>query len=93
MLTNIISSGIGLQTIKHLAAHGAKVYFTARSKTKAKYARDYVLSENPGASVDKLIWLSLDLSSIKSVMQAVEELNAKEDKVDFLSRSRWCDHI
>ncbi|KIN08876.1 hypothetical protein OIDMADRAFT_111517 [Oidiodendron maius Zn] len=49
------NSGIGLQTIKHLAAHGAKVYFTARSEAKANHARDYVLSQNPDASEERLI--------------------------------------
>jgi hypothetical protein len=52
-----------------------------------------VLSQNPDASEERLIGLPLDLSSIKSVMQAVEELKAKENKVDLMSRSQRCNPV
>lgn len=66
---------------------GAKVYFTARSKTKADLARDAIRSAHPEVDQDLLIWLPLDLTDLKSVRDAAEELASKEDKVDILSES------
>ncbi|KAH7157993.1 daunorubicin C-13 ketoreductase [Dactylonectria estremocensis] len=78
------NSGIGLHTVKHLASKGAKVYFTARSEAKATYTIDYVLSNSAGVSKDRVIWLSMDLSDVKSVKYAVEELRAKEQTIHIL---------
>ncbi|KAH7176440.1 daunorubicin C-13 ketoreductase [Dactylonectria macrodidyma] len=78
------NSGIGLHTVKHLASKGAKVYFTARSEAKATYTIDYVLSNSPGVSKDRVIWLSMDLGDISSVKHAVEELKEKEQTIDIL---------
>ncbi|KAK7416627.1 hypothetical protein QQX98_005098 [Neonectria punicea] len=78
------NAGIGLQTVKHLATKGAKVYFTARSEAKAAYTTDYILSKNTGVSESQLVWLNLDLGDMKSVMRAVEELKAKEQAIDIL---------
>ncbi|KAL7952694.1 NAD(P)-binding protein [Trichoderma compactum] len=39
-------TGIGLQTVKQLALHGAKVYMGARSESRAKEASESILSEN-----------------------------------------------
>ncbi|KAK7427383.1 hypothetical protein QQZ08_006152 [Neonectria magnoliae] len=78
------NAGIGLQTVKHLAMKGAKVYFAARSEAKAAYTTDYVLSQSTDVSKDQLVWLKLDLSDMKSVMHAVDELKAKEQAIDIL---------
>lgn len=82
------SQGIGFATLKYLALRGAKVYFTARSKAKADHARDALKSAHPEINQDLLIWLPLDLSDLKTVRDAAEELLSKEDKVDILSESQ-----
>ena len=84
LLTGRPSTGIGLSTVKHLALHGAKVYFTARSEAKATKAKESLLSDNNGLSADKLVWLQLDLSDFNSIIQAAEELAKKEQKLDIL---------
>lgn len=63
------------------------MYFTSRSESNAKSARNYVHSKVPDLLDDKLIWLPLDLSIVKSVIRAIEEIHAKETKVDVLSMS------
>ncbi|KAH8812199.1 hypothetical protein F5884DRAFT_304945 [Xylogone sp. PMI_703] len=84
------NAGIGLQTVKHLALHGAKVYFSARSEAKATKAKASLLSENPGLSADRLQWLQLDLASIDSVINAAEELGKREQKLDILINNAGC---
>ncbi|KAF7556260.1 hypothetical protein G7Z17_g1539 [Cylindrodendrum hubeiense] len=78
------NAGIGLQTVKHFAMKGAKVYYTARSEAKSKHTTDYVLSQSTIVSKDKLVWLKMDLSDLKSVMHAVEELKSREQSIDIL---------
>lgn len=82
----LISSGIGLHTVKHLASKGAKVYFTARSQAKAQYAREYVLSNAAGVDSENLVWVQLDLSDIKSVLQGANEIRSKEKRIDILGQ-------
>ncbi|KAF6824881.1 short chain dehydrogenase [Colletotrichum musicola] len=79
-----LSQGIGFATVKYLALRGAKVYFTARSKAKADHARERLRSTHPDINQDLLVWLPLDLSDLKTVRDAAEELASKEDKVDIL---------
>lgn len=81
-----ISSGIGLHTVKHLASKGAKVYFTARSESKAQYAREYILSNAPGVISENLVWVQLDLSDIKSVLKGADEIRSKEKRIDILGQ-------
>ncbi|KAL0935647.1 short chain dehydrogenase [Colletotrichum truncatum] len=80
------SSGIGLASVKYLALQGATVYFTARSKDKAEQALQTIRLSNPEIDPDQLVWLPLDLSDLKSVRRAVEELKEKQNKVDILSK-------
>lgn len=78
------SSGIGLHTVKHFVSKGAKVYFTARSEAKAQYTRQFVLSAAPQALSENLIWVSIDLSNVESVLQGANFIKSKEKKVDIL---------
>ncbi|KAF9872492.1 daunorubicin C-13 ketoreductase [Colletotrichum karsti] len=78
------NSGMGLAMVKFMALRGAKVYLTARSKDKAEHARQSLQSSNPELDQDQIIWLSLDLSDLRSVRAAAEELKKKENKVDIL---------
>jgi NAD(P)-dependent dehydrogenase (short-subunit alcohol dehydrogenase family) len=70
--------------VKHLAAKGAKVYFTARNETKAKKTQEELLNLNPGLSAEQLPWLLADFEEIVSVARAAELLRSKEDKIDIL---------
>ncbi|KAI8308509.1 putative oxidoreductase [Colletotrichum sp. SAR11_59] len=78
------NSGIGLSSVKYLALHRARVYFTARTEDKAELARQAIRISNPELDQDQVIWLPLDLSNLKSVRAAAEELKQKENKVDIL---------
>ncbi|KAK1848357.1 short chain dehydrogenase [Colletotrichum chrysophilum] len=78
------NSGIGLSSVKYLALHGARVYFTARTEDKAEQARQAIRISNPELDQDQVIWLPFDLSNLKSVRAAAEELKQKEKKVDIL---------
>ncbi|KAI6777975.1 Short-chain dehydrogenase [Emericellopsis cladophorae] len=78
------TSGIGFHTVKHLAAKGAKVYFTARNEAKARKTQGEQLKLNPELSAEQLPWLLVDFEEIESAARAAELLGSKEDKVDIL---------
>ncbi|KAL6890803.1 hypothetical protein GGI43DRAFT_430434 [Trichoderma evansii] len=78
------NSGIGFETVKQLALHGAKVYIGARSESRAKQAISNILSENPSISKDLLDWLPLDLSSLPNVIKAANALSIAETRLDIL---------
>lgn len=71
-LFNMIS---GKSTVIALASRGAKVYMGARSEVKATAAIDEIKVELPSADIH---FLTLDLSSFKSVVSAVKTLRTKE---------------
>jgi len=77
------NTGIGKETILQLAKHNpAKVYLAARTESKA---RDAIESIKTALSkpVD-IEYLPLDLSSLKSVRQAAEIVNASTSRLDIL---------
>ncbi|KAL7932824.1 NAD(P)-binding protein [Trichoderma chlorosporum] len=78
------NSGIGLQTVKQLALHGAKVYLGARSEARAKEAIDSILSENKAINKDNIIWLPLDLSKLSNIVEATQLLSSWENRLDIL---------
>lgn len=45
-----------------------------------------MLKHNPRLQKQDLIWLSMELSDVKTIQDAVEELKKKESKVDILSK-------
>jgi NAD(P)-dependent dehydrogenase (short-subunit alcohol dehydrogenase family) len=75
------NTGIGFATCVELLRKGAKVYLAARSETRAKKAIGTLQKEIPGALV---VWLPLDLMSLKSVMNAVNEFKKGEQRLDIL---------
>ena len=79
------SSGIGLETAKHLFSKGAKVYFSARSEAKANTTKEYIFSESPNVAKENLLWLQLDMLDIQNILAVVDEIKLKERKVDILS--------
>jgi NAD(P)-dependent dehydrogenase (short-subunit alcohol dehydrogenase family) len=70
-----VSSGIGVETARVLAAHGAQVVGTARDLRKAEGATDGVRAagQKSGGSFELL---ELDLASLKSVRACADKLMA-----------------
>ncbi|KAI0762111.1 NAD-P-binding protein [Trametes elegans] len=74
------NTGIGRETVKRLLLKNAKVYLAARSQEKAERAiRE--LREETGKDA---AFLKLDLSDLKSVKKAAEELKDHESQLDML---------
>ncbi|PNP47824.1 hypothetical protein TGAMA5MH_00876 [Trichoderma gamsii] len=78
-------SGIGLEIVGFLARKGAKVYCTTRSENKAKRARDVLRAKYPEIDQEKIKWVLLDLSDLRSITDAADELKSNETKLDILS--------
>ncbi|KAK0761589.1 hypothetical protein N5P37_006542 [Trichoderma harzianum] len=78
------NTGIGLQTVKQLALHGAKVYMGARSESRAKEAIESILSENHTIGQEHIIWLPLDLSKLFNIVEAAQLLSSWEKRLDIL---------
>ncbi|MGW8526334.1 oxidoreductase [Nocardiopsis sp. NPDC055824] len=74
------SSGIGLETARVLARHGARVILAGRSQAKLDQAAEAVRASTPGARVDTLL---LDLSDLSSVRDAATRI-AETETVDLL---------
>jgi len=75
------NSGLGLETVRALAAAGATVVLTARSQTKADAAVQEITATVPAASVDSLL---LDLADLSSVRAAVDQFAGGHDQLDML---------
>lgn len=75
------NGGLGLQTARVLAGHGAHVVMAARNQAKAQRARDGILADHPSASLEVQ---PLDLASLSSVRQAAAAITAGHPTVDLL---------
>ncbi len=75
------NSGIGLQTARALADHGAEVVLACRTPAKAEAARNEILASAPRANVSII---ELDLTSLEAVRGAAEEINSRFDRLDLL---------
>jgi NAD(P)-dependent dehydrogenase (short-subunit alcohol dehydrogenase family) len=78
ILVTGVSAGIGVETARSLAAHGAHVVGAARDLTKAEAATAQVrtgAAENGG----RFELVELDLASLKSVRAGADKLVAKGD--------------
>lgn len=75
------NSGLGLQTARALAEHGAHVVLAVRNLDKGRQALARISEHAPGA---KLSLQRLDLASLKSVRAAADELRAAHPKIDLL---------
>lgn len=67
-----------------LSLQGAKVYFTTRSEAKAQKTREILQTQSPEIDQRSIEWLLLDISDLKSITAAADELKRKENKVDIL---------
>jgi NAD(P)-dependent dehydrogenase (short-subunit alcohol dehydrogenase family) len=81
ILVTGVSAGLGVETARSLAAHGAQVVGAARDLTKAKAATDQVLKDAV-ANGGSFELVELDLASLKSVRACADALLAKGDFFD-----------
>ena len=76
-----VSAGIGVETARSLAAHGAHVVGAARDLTKAQAATAQV-RQDAAAHGGSLALVALDLADLKSVRACADELLAKREPFD-----------
>jgi NAD(P)-dependent dehydrogenase (short-subunit alcohol dehydrogenase family) len=74
-------SGLGFETARMLACHGAAVVLASRDTGKVAAAADRIRSDVPKAD---LTVLRLDLASLHSVREAADEFSAAHDRLDLL---------
>jgi len=75
------NSGIGFETARFLALHGATVIMACRNLEKGQAAADQIRSQNPRGQV---ILQRLDLADLASVGQFAENYLAEFDRLDIL---------
>ncbi|GHO46830.1 oxidoreductase [Ktedonospora formicarum] len=75
------NSGLGVETAKALAAHGAHVIMACRSLERGEKARDAILKEIPKASI---ALLQLDLASLASVREFASRVRQDYKRLDLL---------
>ena len=77
ILVTGVSAGLGVETARTLAAHGAEVTGTARDLDKARRAL-------AAAGAEGIELVEMDLASLASVRAAADALNAKGEKFDLV---------
>jgi NAD(P)-dependent dehydrogenase (short-subunit alcohol dehydrogenase family) len=75
------NTGLGYETAAALAAQGAHVVLAVRNLDKGQAAVDRIRQSTPGADV---VLQELDLSSLKSVQTAADQLKADYPAIDLL---------
>ncbi|RUS18637.1 oxidoreductase [Endogone sp. FLAS-F59071] len=75
------TSGLGEETARSLAKHGAKVIFSARDLAAAEKVVAQIKAETPTAEV---VYYKLDLSSLASVKAFAEEVKASGVQISAL---------
>jgi NAD(P)-dependent dehydrogenase (short-subunit alcohol dehydrogenase family) len=75
------NSGLGFETARMLAVHGASVVLAVRDVGKGKQAAIRIAQSSPGAD---LAIQQLDLTSLESIRAAAAELRARYPKIDLL---------
>ncbi|KAG5971709.1 hypothetical protein E4U55_001137 [Claviceps digitariae] len=76
-------AGVGKELSDILYQHNATVYVAGRSPDKAAAAMDAIKAAHP-SSKGRLEFLSVDLSDLTTIKQAVQEFTAKETRLDVL---------
>jgi len=77
------NTGLGKETAKDVLLRGATVVMACRDMTKGKEAMDEIVKET-NTKKDKAILLKLDLSSLKSVGEFVEEFRKQFSQLHIL---------
>jgi NAD(P)-dependent dehydrogenase (short-subunit alcohol dehydrogenase family) len=75
------NGGLGLETARELARHGARVLMAVRNQQKAEAAVADIRGTVPDAQLELV---SLDLSSQESVRSAAEQILRDNDRIDLL---------
>ncbi len=75
------ASGLGQETARALAAHGATVVLAGRDVAKLDEARAAIAAEVDGARLDTAV---VDLASLASVRAAAADLSARFERIDLL---------
>jgi NAD(P)-dependent dehydrogenase (short-subunit alcohol dehydrogenase family) len=83
ILVTGVSAGIGVETARTLAAHGAHVVGAARDLKKAEAATAQV-RKDAAANDGSFELIELDLSNLKSVRAAADKLVAKGEPLDII---------
>src|SRR6202041_1316110 len=83
ILVTGVSAGLGVETARSLAAHGAQVVGAARDLTKAKAATEQVRND-AAANGGSFELVELDLARLKSVRACADALLAKGDSFDLV---------
>jgi NAD(P)-dependent dehydrogenase (short-subunit alcohol dehydrogenase family) len=78
-----VSAGLGVETARVLAAHGAHVVGAARDLAKAE-AATAVVREAAKAAGSSFSVVEMDLASLASVRRCADALNAKGDHFDIV---------
>jgi NAD(P)-dependent dehydrogenase (short-subunit alcohol dehydrogenase family) len=78
-----VSAGLGVETARSLAAHGAQVVGAARDLTKAKAATEQV-RKDAAANGGSFELIELDLGNLKSVRACADRLLAKAEPFDVI---------
>src|SRR5712671_4386996 len=81
ILVTGVSAGLGVETARSLAAHGAQVVGAARDLNKAKTATAQV-RKDAAANGGSFELLELDLANLKSVRACADRLLAKGEAFD-----------
>src|SRR5712671_6394981 len=83
ILVTGVSAGLGVETARSLAAHGAQVVGAARDLNKAKTATAQV-RKDAAANGGSFELVELDLANLKSVRACADELLAKGETFDVI---------
>ncbi len=75
------NGGLGLETAKALAGHGAHVVMAVRNQEKAATAQDEILAAHPSASLELV---ELDLGDQASVKAAAAAIIERHETIDLL---------
>ena len=89
-----VSAGLGIETARALAAHGAQVVGAARDLGKAEAATAHVRkAASAGGGSFEIV--ALDLASLKSVRACADALLAKGEPFDVLiaNAASWRPHL
>src|SRR5499425_1011342 len=78
-----VSAGLGIETARSLAAHGAQVIGAARDLAKAENARAQV-REDAIAGGGSFELIELDLASLKSVRACADGLLAQNESLNLI---------
>ncbi|KAL9935264.1 hypothetical protein V8E36_005612 [Tilletia maclaganii] len=84
IVTGTSPGGIGQETAKQLALHGAKVYLAARNEEKNQQTIDEIRKSSPQGDKLQLETLKLDLNDLAAVRKAADEFKSRESQLHIL---------